>query len=336
MLHEFFPDYPKMQRYLNTGYREIQKAANSPRSFIAPVGIAYELIYGDTIFAGGTETSSPFSNLYSGARRAEKWSSGMVGASSKSNSSRLEKAKQWSDRNINDGSTQSQISDLASQRGSISGNENRVRSRYSERTNEAAWQAFLYVIAYAVTHVWAFVVFNIELGGGTNPFYLLFIENFFWPLQGFANVFIFLRPRIRARRKSSPEMFDCTAACHSAFHYDEAYWRSSKPASLPDRPGEGSQPKSGTADTSDSFQKSTSEESDAITTTPVTYGIKERCYETEESLQPVIHGETSTDHDADEGPRIAKILYLPRSPNLKDDNFQHVNHEEAPGHRDAD
>ncbi len=105
---------------------------------------------------------------------------------------------------------------------------------------------------------------------------------------------------------------------------------------LPDRPGEGSQPKSGTADTSDSFQKSTSEESDAITTTPVNYGIKERCHETEESLQPVIHGETSTDHDADEGPRIAKILYLPRSPNLKDDNFQHANHEEAPGHRDAD
>jgi hypothetical protein len=63
---EFFPDYPKMQRYLNTGYREFQEAANNPRSFVAPAGIAYQLIYYDTILAGGTETSSPFSNLYSG------------------------------------------------------------------------------------------------------------------------------------------------------------------------------------------------------------------------------------------------------------------------------
>jgi hypothetical protein len=63
---ELFPDYPKMQRYLNTGYREFQKAANDPRSFVAPAGIAYQLIYDDTILAGGTETSSPFSNLYSG------------------------------------------------------------------------------------------------------------------------------------------------------------------------------------------------------------------------------------------------------------------------------
>jgi hypothetical protein len=63
---EFFPDYSKMQRYLNTGYQQYQLAANNPRSFVAPAGIAYQLVYDDTILAGGTDASSPFSNLYSG------------------------------------------------------------------------------------------------------------------------------------------------------------------------------------------------------------------------------------------------------------------------------
>jgi hypothetical protein len=52
--------------------------------------------------------------------------------------------------------------------------------------------------AYAVTHMWAFVVVNTELGGGTTPFYLVLIKKFFWPLQGFVNVYIFLRPRIQS------------------------------------------------------------------------------------------------------------------------------------------
>jgi hypothetical protein len=246
-------------------------------------------------------------------------------------------SKQWSDRNISDGSLQNRSQTSLQRRDSISSNEKRERSRYSERTKEVAWQAFLYVIAYVVTHVWAFVVFNIEMGGLTNPFYLLVIENFFWPLQGFANVFIFLRPRIRAIQKSAPEMFYFTAACHAVFHYDEVYRRSSKPAGLPDRPGEGSRPKIRMADTSaDSFQRSTGEESDAITTQPATYGIKEWRHETEESFQPVIHEEPSADHDADEEPRIAKLHSLPRSPNLKDVHFEQVVHEEAPGHHDAD
>jgi hypothetical protein len=150
------------------------------------------------------------------SRRAEKWSMGTMGASIVSN-------VQSSETNINDGAlhTRIQISEGVPRRVSITGNENRSRSRYAKRTQEAAWQAFLYVIAYAVTHMWAFVVVNIELGGGTTPSFLILIENFFWPLQGFANVFIFLRPRIQSIQKSSPEMFYFTAAYHSVFHYDE-------------------------------------------------------------------------------------------------------------------
>jgi hypothetical protein len=107
------------------------------------------------------------------------------------------------------------------------GNDNQGISRYAERTKEAAWQAFLYVMAYVVTHVWPFVVVLVEESGGTSPSYLVIINNFSWPLQGFVNVIIFLRPRIKSIQKSSPEMYYITAAYHSAFLYDEVHRRSS-------------------------------------------------------------------------------------------------------------
>jgi hypothetical protein len=63
------------------------------------------------------------------SRAAEKWSVEWLGLGLFSG-----------DSNINDRSL------FASQLGSISGNNNRGRSRYAERTKEAAWQAFLYVM----------------------------------------------------------------------------------------------------------------------------------------------------------------------------------------------
>jgi hypothetical protein len=68
-LDDFFTDYTTMQRYLTKGMREYQKAANSPessppRSFVAPAGLAFQLVYDDTIAAGGTYESSPFADLY--------------------------------------------------------------------------------------------------------------------------------------------------------------------------------------------------------------------------------------------------------------------------------
>jgi hypothetical protein len=49
------------------------------------------------------------------------------------------------------------------------------------------------------------VVVMIELGGGTNPFSTL-IHNFFWPLQGFINVFIFFVHESNQYRRQ-PEMY---------------------------------------------------------------------------------------------------------------------------------
>jgi hypothetical protein len=214
------------------------------------------------------------------SRAAERWSIGMVGVGTSIVSG---------DSNINDRS-------VASQLGSISGNNNRGRSRYAERTKEAAWQAFLYVIAYFITHMWAFVVLSVEMFGGTNPFFLILLENFFWPLQGFANVFIFLRPRIKSIHERSPEMHYFTAAYHSVFHYDEVRQRLTESVFSPARPDKESRPKIDTCNTSESVRKSTGEESNA-SSVPAPSGMNE---------SPVIHEDASSHHDADEEPTIAE------------------------------
>jgi hypothetical protein len=61
-----YSDFPTMQERLNDGYREYQYAAKDPLSFVAPAGVAFELVYHDTIAKGGTSTSAPFSSLYKG------------------------------------------------------------------------------------------------------------------------------------------------------------------------------------------------------------------------------------------------------------------------------
>jgi hypothetical protein len=220
------------------------------------------------------------------SRKAEKWSIATVSASIIAKSS--------------------QTLDATSQRGSIVGNNNQEgRSRYAARTKEAAWQAFLYVMAYVVTHAWTFTVVLIEQSGGTSPFFVVFIQNLFWPLQGFVNVFIFLRPRINSIQKSSPKMRYFIAAYHSVFLYDEVRRRSLK--WTPARPAKVSQPKSGaTGSTADSLRKAAGEEGDAIST-PATHAEKnESRHDKDKHIQAVIHEDTSSHNDADEEPTIAE------------------------------
>jgi hypothetical protein len=221
------------------------------------------------------------------SRLAEKWSLEMVGASFVSGSSGM----QSSERNINDESlsTPSQTVEASSRRVSISGNDNQARSRYAVRTKEAAWQAFLYVFAYCITHMWSFVVVLIEQCGGTAPFYVILIENFFWPLQGFANVFIFLRPRINSIQKGSPEMYYFTAAYHSVFHYDDVRHRLTESANPPAALDEGSEQISGTTNTSDLVDLA-----------------NESRNRKDQHSQPAIQEETSSHHDIDEGPTLAE------------------------------
>jgi hypothetical protein len=59
---DFFTNYTIMQDYLTFGYRKFQQAANSPRSFVAPVGLAYQLVWDSQ----GSDTGNRFRELYGG------------------------------------------------------------------------------------------------------------------------------------------------------------------------------------------------------------------------------------------------------------------------------
>jgi hypothetical protein len=61
-----FSDVHTMQERLNVGYRQYQQAAYNPLSFVAPVGVAFQLVKDNTIAAGGVVSSAPFNSLYKG------------------------------------------------------------------------------------------------------------------------------------------------------------------------------------------------------------------------------------------------------------------------------
>jgi hypothetical protein len=88
---------------------------------------------------------------------------------------------------------------------------------------EIAIQSFLYVGAFFITHVWSvFLFWGITLFDMTPPpFALLFIQNMAWPLQGFFNVHIFLRPRINSLRRSHSELSYTRLVYYATFRYDE-------------------------------------------------------------------------------------------------------------------
>jgi hypothetical protein len=61
---KFFPDYEKMQDYLNYGIHKYWQAANDPRSFVAPTGLAFRLIYDEEVAVGGSAESKSFRALF--------------------------------------------------------------------------------------------------------------------------------------------------------------------------------------------------------------------------------------------------------------------------------
>jgi hypothetical protein len=101
---------------------------------------------------------------------------------------------------------------------------------------ESATQAFLYIGAYVITHQWNFVLYIIDMVGVPQPFGLVLLGNFFWPLQGFFNAFIFLRPRIRRIRQNLPDVRYATVVHEVLFHYDEYVEKRRGSSSQADRP----------------------------------------------------------------------------------------------------
>ena len=94
-------------------------------------------------------------------------------------------------------------------------------SPLEERTRQAGIQAILYVLAYFVTHIWAFAVYHFDVFVAPVPFVIQALNQFFWPLQGFFNVFIFLRPRILAIQKKQPEASYWKALSLALFRFEE-------------------------------------------------------------------------------------------------------------------
>jgi hypothetical protein len=100
---------------------------------------------------------------------------------------------------------------------------------------ETAIQSFLYVGAFIITHIWSvFLFWSVSLFDVTPPpFALVLIQNTAWPLQGFFNVFIFLRPRISSLRRRHSELSYARLVYYATFRYDEWNARGSSTTNEP-------------------------------------------------------------------------------------------------------
>jgi hypothetical protein len=100
---------------------------------------------------------------------------------------------------------------------------------------EIAIQSFLYVGAFVITHIWSVLLFwcMTLFDMAPPPFALLFIHNVSWPLQGFFNVYIFLRPRINSLRRCHSELSYAGLVYYATFRYDE--WTARRPTMANER-----------------------------------------------------------------------------------------------------
>jgi hypothetical protein len=76
-------------------------------------------------------------------------------------------------------------------------------------SRETARQAFLYVAAYLITMLWPSIVLMVgNAGAGVVPFGIVLMLSLFFPLQGFWNFIIYLRPRfIKVGNQNSDKGF---------------------------------------------------------------------------------------------------------------------------------
>lgn len=76
----------------------------------------------------------------------------------------------------------------------------------SSKSREFALQGTLYVAAFCIAYAFP-IALNIRiLAGKETAFIVYYIAHFFFPLQGFFNFFIYVRPRYRKFHRDFPEM----------------------------------------------------------------------------------------------------------------------------------
>lgn len=94
--------------------------------------------------------------------------------------------------------------------------------RLHRRKRETAIQAYWYIGIYLLTHMWNFLAYIMDMIPGVEqPFATVWLAQFFWPLQGFCNLFVFLRTRVATLRKRYPSFSYIQANWNALFHYEE-------------------------------------------------------------------------------------------------------------------
>jgi hypothetical protein len=85
--------------------------------------------------------------------------------------------------------------------------QNATTGRSKSRISQAGVQAGLYIGAYILTYMWVAITRTVENNGGNGSFFVVsLLSAIFYPLQGFWNFFIYMRPRyLDLRKKYSTE-----------------------------------------------------------------------------------------------------------------------------------
>ena len=89
------------------------------------------------------------------------------------------------------------------------------------RKRQSSQQAYWYIGVYLFTHVFSLFVGISDQAGFPSQFWLQFLANFFWPIQGFGNLCVFLKPRLAAMKRQYPAISTIYIIFCSLFYFDD-------------------------------------------------------------------------------------------------------------------
>ena len=89
------------------------------------------------------------------------------------------------------------------------------------RKRQSSQQAYWYIGVYLITHVFSLFVGISDQAGFPSQFWLQFLANVFWPIQGFGNLCVFLKPRVAAMKRQFPTISTIYIIYCSLFYFDD-------------------------------------------------------------------------------------------------------------------
>ena len=94
--------------------------------------------------------------------------------------------------------------------------------KMENRKSETAKQAYYYIGIFLFTHTWNLGVSGLMIFGIPQPFWLLFLAQICWPVQGFANMFVYVRARVAILRRDYAPASYFHLIYWSIFYFDES------------------------------------------------------------------------------------------------------------------